>query len=89
MALGASTGNVVGLVMSGGGRVVALGVVIGLASAAVLSQSILAFLFGVEPLDPLTFASVAFVVVVTAAVAMASPAIRATQVDPVVAFRNE
>jgi putative ABC transport system permease protein len=47
------------------------------------------FLFGVKPLDPLTFVSVAVLLAVTAAVAAAAPALRAVRVDPVEAFRNE
>jgi ABC-type antimicrobial peptide transport system permease subunit len=46
-------------------------------------------LFGVQPLDPLTFAIVPLVLTITAAVAMASPALRAARVDPVDAFRAD
>jgi putative ABC transport system permease protein len=47
------------------------------------------FLFGVPPLDPVTFGSVAVLLTLTALVATAAPAWRATRVDPVVAFRSE
>jgi hypothetical protein len=43
----------------------------------------------VSPRDPITFALVPFVILITAAVAVAAPAIRAMRVDPGVAFRNE
>jgi putative ABC transport system permease protein len=89
IALGASTRQVLGLVLGGAARVVGVGAVIGLIAAAILSRSISAFLFGVEPLDPLTFGSVAIVLALTAALASAAPALRAARVDPVVAFRNE
>ena len=89
IALGASTRQVLGLVLGGAARVVGVGAVIGLIAAAALSRSISAFLFGVEPLDPVTFGSVAIVLAVTAALASAAPALRAARVDPVVAFRNE
>jgi putative ABC transport system permease protein len=89
MALGASTRQVLGLVLGGAARVVGVGMVVGLMVAAVLSRSISAFLFGVEPLDPLTFASVAIVLALTAALASAAPALRAARVDPAVTFRNE
>jgi ABC-type antimicrobial peptide transport system permease subunit len=46
-------------------------------------------LFGVQPLDPVTFASVAALLGLTAVVATAVPAIRAARVDPVIAFRSE
>ncbi len=62
---------------------------IGLVAAAGLSRSISTFLFGVPPLDPITFALVPVVLIVTAAIAVAAPAWRAARVDPVVAFRAE
>jgi putative ABC transport system permease protein len=89
MALGATTGNVLRLVFASAGGVIAAGTVIGLAAAALLGRSISAFLFGVQPLDLVTFASVAIVLAVTAAFATAVPALRAARVDPVVALRNE
>jgi ABC-type lipoprotein release transport system permease subunit len=46
-------------------------------------------LFGVQPLDPLTFAFVAIVLVLTAAVATTAPAWRAARIDPAVALRSE
>ena len=45
--------------------------------------------FGVEPLDPLTFALVGFVVALTAAVSAIGPAWRAARIDPVVALRSQ
>jgi ABC-type antimicrobial peptide transport system permease subunit len=56
--------------------------------AAGLGQAISSFLFGVQALDPVTFVSVGVVLVMTAAVAIAAPAFRATRVDPVVAIRQ-
>jgi putative ABC transport system permease protein len=89
IALGASTGTVLGLVIRGAARMVGIGAVVGLVAAALLSQSIAAFLFGVQPLDPVTFVSVAGVLLLTAAVAALVPALRAARVDPVQAFRME
>ncbi|HVQ16788.1 MAG TPA: FtsX-like permease family protein, partial [Vicinamibacterales bacterium] len=89
IALGATTVNVLKLVLGSATRVIALGTVVGLAAAAGLGQVISMFLFGVQPLDPLTFVSVAVLLAVTAAVAAAAPAMRAVRVDPVEAFRNE
>jgi len=57
--------------------------------AAVVSRSIAAFLFGVQPIDPVTFVLVPLVLIATALIAVAAPAWRAARVDPVVAFRNE
>jgi putative ABC transport system permease protein len=89
MALGATPGSVTRLVLSDAGRVVVLGTVLGMLAATGLGQAISSFLFGVQPQDPLTFAAVAGVLGVTAAVAIAAPALRAARVDPVVAFRDE
>ena len=89
VALGATRASVIALVLADARRVVTWGVVIGLASAAALARSIASFLFGVEPLDAVTFISVAVVLGFSAAVATAIPALRAARVDPVEAFRNE
>jgi len=89
VALGATRASVIALVLSDARRVIALGVVIGLASAAALGRSIGSFLFGVQPIDVVTFVSVAVVLGLGAALAAAIPALRAARVDPVEAFRNE
>jgi putative ABC transport system permease protein len=89
IALGASASTVLGLVLRGAARMVGIGVVIGLVAAALLSQSISAFLFGVRPLDPVTFVTVAAVLAFTAAAAALVPALRAARADPVAAFRAE
>jgi ABC-type antimicrobial peptide transport system permease subunit len=68
---------------------VGVGAVVGLVAAALLSQSISAFLFGVQPLDPVTFVTVAVVLMLTATVAALIPALRAARVNPVQAFRSE
>jgi len=77
------------LVLADARRVIALGIVVGLVSAAALARSLGSFLFGVEPLDAATFVSVAVVLGFSAALATAIPALRAARVDPVEAFRNE
>jgi putative ABC transport system permease protein len=89
IALGATTANVLRLVIGSAARVIALGTVAGLAAAAGLGQVITMFLFGVKPLDPLTFVAVAALLAITAALAAAAPALRAVRVDPVEAFRSE
>jgi len=89
IALGATPGSVLRLVLSGSGRVIALGTVLGMTLAAGFGQAISSFLFGVQPLDLVTFVAVGGLLVITAAIAMATPAIRATRVDPVVAFRTD
>jgi putative ABC transport system permease protein len=77
------------LVIGSAARVIALGTVVGLAAAAGLGQVISMCLFGVKPLDPLTFVAVAALLAITATLAAAAPALRAVRVDPVEAFRNE
>jgi putative ABC transport system permease protein len=88
-ALGATAGDVLRLVVLSAGWVVAAGAAIGLAGALALGRLIDAMLFGVPPVDPVTFAAVAVVLVLTAALAIAGPAWRAARVDPVVALRAE
>jgi putative ABC transport system permease protein len=87
--LGATTSDVLGLVVGGAVRVIAIGAVVGLALSMVLGQLLGSMLFGVQPLDPTTFASVVAVLALTGAVSVAGPAWRATRIDPVVALRNE
>ena len=89
VALGATRASVIALVLADARRVVTVGMLIGLASAAALARSIGSFLFGVRPLDWVTFVSVAVVLGLSAALATAIPAWRAAHVDPVEAFRNE
>jgi putative ABC transport system permease protein len=89
IALGATAASLLRLVMGGAARVVAIGGVIGLVAAALLARTISTFLFGVEPFDPTTFGVVGLILALTAAIATAAPAWRATRVDPVEAFRAE
>jgi len=89
IALGATTANVLALVLGSAGRVIAAGAFVGLAAAAVLSRSMSTFLFGVQPLDPLTFGFVVVGVALTAVIATAAPAMRAARVDPLETFRCE
>jgi putative ABC transport system permease protein len=89
VALGASSPSILRLVLANAGRLIAVGGAIGLALAFALGRTIAAFLFGVPTVDAVTFAGVAVVVAVTAAVASAAPAWRAARVDPVIMFRAD
>ena len=89
MALGATRMRVMWLVFRDAGRMIALGAVVGLVLAGVSARLIGAFLFGVDPLDPLTFVSVPLVILLTAIAAAAAPAWRASRLNPVEAFRHE
>ena len=86
-ALGATTGDVLRLVIGSALRVIAAGVVIGLVLSTILGRLLTTMLFGVEPLDPITFIVVTVVLALTAVVSTAGPAWRATRIDPAVALR--
>jgi putative ABC transport system permease protein len=86
-ALGATTGDVMRLVAGDAARVVAAGAAIGLALAAVLGRLITTMLFAVTPLDSVTFAMVALILAITALMAIAGPAWRASRIDPAVALK--
>jgi putative ABC transport system permease protein len=88
-ALGATTGDVLRLVVSSALRVVTAGAAIGLILAAVFGRLIGSVLFGVQPLDFVTFVVVTMLVALIAALSIAGPAWRATQIDPALALRNK
>jgi putative ABC transport system permease protein len=87
-ALGATTADVMRLVVSNAVRVIGTGAVIGLVLAAVFGRLIQTMLFGVRPLDFTTFVLVAMVLVVAAALSIVGPARRVARIDPAVALRN-
>jgi putative ABC transport system permease protein len=88
-ALGATTGDVLRLVVGSAARVIAAGAAIGLALSVALGRLLGTMLFGVQPLDPVTFVLVIVVLAVTAAVSTAGPAWRACRIDPAIALRDE
>jgi putative ABC transport system permease protein len=65
------------------------GVAFGIAGAAALARSLEGLVFGVDPIDPPTFAAVAAGLVVTALIACYLPARRATRIPPAIALRGE
>jgi putative ABC transport system permease protein len=87
-ALGATTGDVLGLVLRQALGIIVSGAIVGLVAAALLGRTITSLLHGVQPLDLVTFAIVGGVLAVTAALSLAGPAWRAIRVDPVVALGN-
>lgn len=89
MALGARAGGIIKEVVAEGLGLTAIGLTIGLAGALAVSRFLSTLLFGVAPTDPLTFASVAVVVLAVALVASLVPARRAARVDPMHALRQE
>jgi putative ABC transport system permease protein len=89
IALGASAGSVRRLVVGRGLSLVALGLLVGIAGAFVLTRFMATLLYGVTPTDPATFAAVAIVLAACAVIASYMPARRATMVDPIIALRAE
>ena len=67
----------------------AVGVAIGIGVALMLTRVMSAFLFGVGPMDPITYAAVSAVLAAMTLVASYLPARRASLVDPIVALRAE
>jgi putative ABC transport system permease protein len=88
LALGAGRGEILGLVLRRGLALVAIGVVLGAAGAAMLVRWLDASLYGVARTDPSAIAAVALLVV-TALIACAMPGYRATRVDPAGTLRSE
>ena len=88
-ALGATTRDVLGVVMGGAAPMIAIGAVTGLAMSLAAGRLLASLLFGVGSLDAATFGGVALVLAVTAAAAVIGPAWRAARVDPAVALRSE
>jgi putative ABC transport system permease protein len=88
MALGASTGAVLRLVLGQALRLVSIGVVVGLIAASALTRLIERLLFQTEPLDPWTFVVTAAVLLAVATVASYVPARRGMRMAPVDALRN-
>jgi predicted permease len=87
MALGAGRGEVLGMVLRQGLRLVVFGLVLGVAAAVLLTRLMSGLLFRVEATDPLTFTAMAGVLVLIASAACLAPARRASTVDPMVALR--
>jgi putative ABC transport system permease protein len=88
-ALGATTADILRLAIGNAVRVIAAGTIAGLVLATLLGRLLASMLFGVKPLDAVTFVSATLLLAVTALLAMIGPAWRATRVDPAIALRTE
>ena len=89
MALGATRGRILALVMAEAARLLAAGVTIGVFLTLSAAPTARAFLFGLQPRDPLTLAIAVAGLAVVAILASLLPARRAARVDPMIALRDE
>jgi ABC-type antimicrobial peptide transport system permease subunit len=88
-AIGASRPQIIGLIMRQAAWKIAVGSLLGLASAVMLSRYIADLLYELSPTDPLAYASVSILLVAVALLASYLPARRAAGIDPIRALRTE
>jgi putative ABC transport system permease protein len=89
LALGASRGEILRMILREGGTVTLAGILVGLIGALLIGRLLQRFLFGIGPNDPWTLAAVSTVLALVAGIACLLPAVRATRVSPLVALRSE
>jgi predicted permease len=89
MALGADADRTFRLVVFGAVRVVLLGLALGLGGAVAAGRSLQSLLYGVPPIDAMTFAGSAAALLIVGTMAASVPALRAARIDPVSALREE
>ena len=89
MALGAQGRDVLGPILGGGLKLVAVGVLGGLLAAAISTRFLGSLVFGVSPVDPVTFGAAALLLIGVALAAHWVPVRRALRIDPATALRAE
>jgi putative ABC transport system permease protein len=89
MAIGASSGDILKLVLSQGMLPLGIGLVIGLTASFAVNQILKAALVNVSPSDPITLIAASAALIFAAALGCLIPALRAMRVDPVIALRHE
>jgi ABC-type antimicrobial peptide transport system permease subunit len=88
-ALGSTAARTIGLVAAQGMRLVIIGVALGLVGAAAVTRLLTGMLYGVNPLDAITWIAACGLLAASGAAATLVPSLRATRVDPLTAMRNE
>jgi putative ABC transport system permease protein len=89
IALGAQRSDVLKMTVIQGLKLVAIGLVIGVAAAFVLTRVMASLLFGISATDPVTFLTISVLLLAVALLASFIPALRATRIDPMVALRYQ
>jgi predicted permease len=89
LALGAQRENVMALIVRRGAALAAIGLAIGVAASLVLTRFLSDMLYGVTPLDPVTFVTVSAVLMLVSLVASSAPAYRAARLDPMRTLREQ
>jgi len=89
IALGATRGDVLQMTIKQGLKLVGSGMILGLAAAFLLTRVLQTLLFGISATDPVTFFGISLVLLAVAILASYIPALRATNVDPLVALRAQ
>jgi ABC-type antimicrobial peptide transport system permease subunit len=89
LAVGAEPRELVRLVVASAARLLAIGIVAGLALTALADRALRGVLFGVSPLDPAALAAAVAILVLVAGFAVAIPAFRVSRIAPIEALRAE
>jgi putative ABC transport system permease protein len=89
MALGASQGRVIAMILGQSLSLIAIGLIVGLVGAVMAAKSLASLLFHVRPADPWSYLSVSVLLLFVGFLASYLPARRASRVDPMVALRSE
>jgi ABC-type antimicrobial peptide transport system permease subunit len=89
MSLGADSGRVQRMILSEGGVLLGVGLVLGVVGSLLATRMLQGLLFGVQPHDPVTLIGVALTMAVVGVGACWLPALRAARIDPAVAIRRQ